>query len=60
MPTGGMAADDQRLPEPRQLPRRRSHLPDDLADGNIGTQIVAWNGNADAMGIQSRREVAEG
>src|SRR6202011_2846126 len=60
MPAGGMAADHQRLSKPRQLPRRRPHLPDDLLDGDIRTKVVARNGNTDAMGVQSASEVAEG
>src|SRR6266852_7184686 len=59
MPARGMAAQNERLAEPRQLTRRRAHLPDDVLDGDIGTKVVAWNRDADAMGIQPSGEVAE-
>src|ERR1700730_7419199 len=59
MPARGMAAHDQRLREPRQLPRRRAHLPDNVLDADIGTKVVARNRDADAMGIQPSGEVAE-
>src|SRR5258708_30055297 len=59
MPARGMAAGDERLAEPRQLMRRRPHLLDNLVDGDIGTKVVAWNRDADAMGIQTSGEVAE-
>src|SRR5216684_5928418 len=59
MPARGMATYDQTPPEPRQLPRRRPHLPDDLIDGHVRTKIVARNGDANAMGIQSSGEMAE-
>ena len=59
MSAGGMAADDQRLPEPRQFTRRHPHLADDLFDGDIGTEIVARNRDADAVGIQPASEMAE-
>src|SRR6202030_1757661 len=29
-------------------------------DGDTGTKVIAWNGDADAMGIQPSGEVAEG
>src|SRR5882724_5471643 len=47
-----MAADDERPPEPRQLAHRRAHLLDNLIDADIGTQVVAWKGDTDAMRIQ--------
>src|SRR5712672_494174 len=59
MPSRGMSADDQRLPEPRQLTGHRPHLADDLSDRDIGTQVIAWDRNTDAMGIQAAGEVAE-
>src|SRR6266404_9635335 len=59
MPTRGMAADDERPPKPRQLTRCRAHLLDNVAHANAGTKLVAWNGDADAVGVQSSREVAE-
>jgi hypothetical protein len=59
MPAGGMAADDQRPPQPRQFARRHPHLPDDLFDGDLGTEIVGGNRDIDAMGIQPCGEMAE-
>src|SRR5258708_5831064 len=59
MPTRGMAADDERPPKPRQLTRCRAHLLDNVAHANAGTKLVAWNGDADAVGVQSSREVAK-
>jgi hypothetical protein len=43
----------------RQLTRCRSHLLDNVVDGDTGTKIVAWNGDADAVGIQPAGEMAE-
>src|ERR1700724_1683088 len=54
-----MSAYDKRSPEPRQLTRCRSHLLDNVVDGDTGTKIVAWNGDADAVGIQPAGEMAE-
>src|SRR5436190_21757344 len=59
MPSRGMAADDERPPKPRQLTRCRPHLLDDVVHGDAGTKVVAWNGDADPMRVQSFREVAE-
>src|SRR5258707_1091103 len=59
MPPRGMAADDERPPKPRQLTRCRAHLLDNVAHANAGTKLVAWNGDADAVGVQSSREVAK-
>src|SRR5439155_16322853 len=59
MPSRGMAADDERPPKPRQLTRCRPHLLDDVVHGDAGTKVVAWNGDADPVGVQSSREVAE-
>src|SRR5882672_6703308 len=59
MPARGMAAHDEGSPEPRQFARRHSHLLDNLIDGHIGAKIVAWNGDADAVGIQPASEMAE-
>src|SRR6266404_2258543 len=59
MPTRGMAADDERPPKPRQLTRCRAHLLDNVAHANAGTKLVAWNGDADPVGVQSSRKVAE-
>ena len=52
MPARGMAADDERPPKPRQFARCRAHLADNVVDGNVGAKVVAWNGDADAMGVQ--------
>ena len=54
-----MAADNKRTPEPCQLAHRRSHLKDNVMHGDIGAKVVAWNGDADAMGVQAGREVTE-
>src|SRR5258708_32736460 len=59
MPTRGMAADNERPPKPRQLARCRAHLLDNVAHANAGTKLVAWNGDADPVGVQSSRKVAE-
>src|SRR5664280_2147589 len=59
MPARGMATDNERPPEPRQLPRRHPHLLDNVIDGDTGTKVVAWNRDADPMGIQPSGEVAE-
>jgi len=59
MSSGGMAADDERPPEPRQLARRHPHLPDNVIDGDIRAKVVAWNRDADTMGIQPTGEMAE-
>ncbi len=58
MPTGGMAADDERLPQPRQLTRSDPHLLDNTIDGDIRTQIVAGYSNADPVCVQPRGEMA--
>src|SRR5258708_8197822 len=58
MPTGGMAADDERLPQPRELTRSDPHLLDNAIDGDIRTQIVAGYGDADPVCIQPRGEMA--
>src|SRR5712692_7124200 len=54
-----MAADDERPRKPRQLTRCRPHLLDNVVDSNAGTKVVAWNGHADPVGVQSSREMAE-
>src|SRR6266480_5557891 len=54
-----MATDHQRAPKSRQRARSRPHLPDNLIDGNMGTKVIARNGDADPMGIQPTGEVAE-
>lgn len=59
MPARGMAADDERPPKPRQLTRCRAHLLDNVAHGNAGTEVIAWNGDADAVGVQPSRKVAK-
>src|SRR4051794_35013222 len=59
MPAGGMSADDQRLPETRQLTGHRPHLADDRLDGDVRTQLIAWDRDADPMGIQPTGEVTE-
>src|SRR6266478_2669395 len=59
MPASGMAADDERPPKPRQLTRCRPQLLDNVVHGNAGTKVIAWNGDADPVGVQSSREVAE-
>ena len=59
MAARGMAADDERPPELRELPRGRPHLADDLDDRNRGTQIVARHGGVDAMGVQPGGEMTE-
>src|SRR3977135_2341593 len=59
MPAGGMSADDQRLPETRQLTGHRAHLADDLLDGDVRAQLIAWDRDADPMGIQPASEVTE-
>src|ERR1700676_4652352 len=59
MLTRGMAAHDESPPKPRQLTRCRPHLLDNVVDGDTGTKVIAWNGDADAMGIQPSGEVAE-
>ena len=60
MAAGGVTADDERPPQPRQLPRRHFHLPDNVVDGNIGAKIVARYGDVDAMGVQPTGQMAEG
>ena len=59
MPARRMAAYDQTPPQPGQLARRHPHLPDNVIDGDIWTKVVAWNRDADPMGIQPSGEVAE-
>src|ERR1700722_13652401 len=59
MPARGMAADHQRLAQPRQFARRHPHLKDDLIDGDIGAKVVAWNGDTDAVSIQPAGQMAE-
>src|ERR1700687_4150668 len=59
MPTRGMAAYHERAPKPRQLTRCRPHLLDNVVDGNIGTKVIAWNCDADPVGIQPSGEMAE-
>src|SRR5450631_2673662 len=59
MPARGMAAYDQTPPQPRQFARRRPHLPDNVIDGDIRAKVVAWNRDADSMGIQPSGEMAE-
>ena len=46
-------------PKLRQFARRGSHLADDRFDADIGAQIVAGNGDADAVRVQPRGEMAE-
>src|SRR6476469_1356976 len=59
MPAGGMTAEDKRPPEPRQLSRCHSHLLDNVTAADIGTKIVAGNGNADAVRVKAGREMTE-
>src|SRR5258705_5889482 len=59
MPSGGMSDDDESSPKPCQLTRCRAHLLDNVIDGTAWTEVIAWNGEADPVGVQSSREVAE-
>lgn len=59
MPAGGVAADHEGLSQRRQFAARLPHLRDDAIDADIGAQVVAWNGDADAMGVESAREMTE-
>src|ERR1700694_1969415 len=59
MPTRGMAAYHERAPKPRQLTRCRPHLLDNVVDGNTGAEVIAWNCDADLVGIQPSGEMAE-
>src|SRR4051812_19379749 len=59
MPAGGMTADDERTAQLRQFAAGLAHLRDDAVDADIGAKVVAWNGDTDAMGVQSAGEVAE-
>src|SRR3954463_8390972 len=59
MPTRGMAANEERPPKPRQLTRCHPHLLDNVVNSNAGTKVIAWNGDADPVGVQSSREMAE-
>src|SRR5258705_9403724 len=59
MPSGGMAADDERSPKPCQLTRCRAHLLDNVIHGNAWTEVIAWNCVADPVGVQSSRDWAE-
>src|ERR1700682_2642017 len=59
MPARGMAAHHQRAPQPRQLPRRGPHLLDNVIDGDTGAKVIAWNCDADPLGVQPFGEVAE-
>ena len=59
MTAGGMTAHDERPSELAQLPRRRTHLADDLGDGDRGTQVVTRHRDVDAMGIEPAGEMAE-
>src|SRR6202051_2076357 len=54
-----MAADHQGLAQPRQLARRHPHLLDDAIDGDLGAKVVAWDSDADTVGIQPAGEMAE-
>src|ERR1700729_1999248 len=59
MAARGMATDHQRLAQPCQYARRHPHLLDDAVDGDIGTKVVARNGDADAVGIEPASEMTE-
>src|SRR5258705_8360688 len=54
-----MAADDERSPKPCQLTGCPAHLLDNVIHGNAWTEVIAWNGDADPVAVQSSREVAE-
>ena len=59
MAAGGMTADDQWPLEFGKFARRRPHLFDDVADGNVGAKIVARHRHIDAMRIQPAGQMAE-
>src|SRR3954470_13510414 len=59
MAPGGMSADHEAPPEPRQFSRSHLHLANNVIDRDLGAQIVAWYRDADAVRIQSRGEMAE-
>src|SRR5882757_522764 len=59
MPARGMSAYYKRLRQPRQLTDHRAHLAYDLLDRDIRAQVIAWDRDADPMGIQPAGEVAE-
>ena len=59
MASRGMSADHERAAKPRQFAGRGAHLAKDVVDGDGRAKIVSWNGDADPVGVQAARAMAE-